>query len=70
MKLMGNLWCHILDLKVSIAALLFGLVSISNLGDTTKVIAGLVVIGFTLRRWYIMENKFQNKNNSDDETSS
>ena len=46
---------HILDLKVSFIAGLFFLVSFADFEITMKVLAFILTIGYTARRWYLLE---------------
>jgi len=38
--------------------------SFTNVEVTLKIISLLLAIGYTLRRWYLMEKKQNNENNS------
>jgi hypothetical protein len=46
---------YLIDLKVSIAFFLFTAISFSKVDIAMKVITFILVTGFTIRRWYLME---------------
>lgn len=63
---MHNIFYHYLDIKLFLVGIVFGFISFSNLETTLKLIASLLMIGYTARRWYLLEQK-KNSKNSDDE---
>jgi len=58
-----NNFFHLLDLKLSIAGLVYLVVSISEFDISLKILGSILFIGFNIRRWYLME-KNNNKNGS------
>jgi hypothetical protein len=55
---------QVIDLKTSAMALMFAAVSFSNVESAMKVIAFIITVGYTARRWYILE---QNKNKANED---
>ncbi|MGH2666054.1 hypothetical protein [Flavobacterium sp.] len=65
---MHNLF-HLIDLKLSIFGALFLLINVSGMEISLKIIGSVLFIGYTARRWYLMERKvkeFKNKNEDDE----
>lgn len=58
---MNNIFTQLIDLKLSIAGVLFFAITVSNTEMALKIIASALMIGYTARRWYVFE---RNKNNS------
>ena len=46
---------YLIDLKVSTAFFLFTAISFSNADIAMKIITFILVSGFTIRRWYLLE---------------
>jgi hypothetical protein len=46
---------HLIDLKANIIFALFMAVSFSEVEITMKVIAFVLTVGYTSRRWYLLE---------------
>ena len=59
---------NLIDTKLAIFAFFFGVITLSHFELAVKIIGGLAFIGYTIRRWYIMEHN--NKNNKNDENFS
>lgn len=59
---MHNLF-HLLDLKMSFAGCLFLLVSFSGLETGLKIFGSVIFIGYTVRRWYLLEKNHKEGNN-------
>ncbi len=59
-----NNFYHLLDLKLSIAGVLFLAVSLSQFDVGLKILGTLIFIGYNIRRWYLMEKNI-NKNKYD-----
>lgn len=55
---------HLLDLKISIAGVLFIALNFSGLDIGLRIIGSIVFIGYNIRRWHIMEK--QNQKPKDD----
>jgi hypothetical protein len=51
---------YFLDLKPSLLTGTFYAISFADVDATMKIVAFLLASGYTLRRWYLLE---QNKNN-------
>lgn len=64
MKPMNN-FHYLLDVKLSIAGLLFLAISYADLELGLKIIGSILFIGFTIRRWYLLEKRYP-KNNDED----
>jgi hypothetical protein len=45
----------ILDLKLSIVAGTYFAITFSNVDYVMKILAFLITVGYTIRRWYLME---------------
>ena len=58
---MHNYFNNLIDLKVSMAGFLFALITFSNLELSIKIVGSILFVGYTARRWYIMEKKNKNK---------
>jgi len=54
MKTMNNLH-FFLDLKLTIAAVLFSVITFSGIELSIKIIGGILFIGYNARRWWLME---------------
>ena len=52
---------HIIDLKVSLAIGLYAFVSFSNVEIAMKIVAFFLTVGYTARRWYLLEKKNRNE---------
>jgi len=46
---------YMIDLKVSSLCGLFAVVSFSNIEIMMKVIVFILTVGYTIRRWYLLE---------------
>lgn len=46
---------HLIDLKVSLLSCLFLFLSFSNIEIIMKIIVFLLTVGYTVRRWYLLE---------------
>lgn len=53
---------------MAVAGIAFIAISLSDFGDVVKIIGGIILIGYYVRRWYLMEKNNTNKNSN--ETSS
>tara|TARA_R110000868_G_scaffold234980_1_gene488678 strand:+ start:844 stop:1038 length:195 start_codon:yes stop_codon:yes gene_type:complete len=63
---MHNFIHNLIDLKVSMAGLVFALITFSNLELSIKITGSIIFVGYTIRRWYLMEKKNKNKNKEDE----
>jgi hypothetical protein len=52
---MKNNMHYILDLKVSMLFATYAVVSFSNIEIMMKIIVFLLTVGYTIRRWYLLE---------------
>lgn len=57
---MNNIF-HYLDLKISALAILIASITTSQLDVSIKIIGGLIFIGYTIHRWYLMVKEHKNK---------
>ena len=62
---MNNMFHHFVDLKIAAAGALVMAVNLTGFDVSLKILGSLIFIGYTIRRWYIMENKFK-KDNQDE----
>lgn len=46
---------HLIDLKASFICGLFLMVSFTDMEIAMKIIAFILTVGYTLRRWYLLE---------------
>ena len=51
----SNMYHSLIDLKVSLFAGFFILFSFSNTEIVMKIIVFLLTVGYTIRRWYLLE---------------
>lgn len=58
---MDKMHQHIIDLKVSLAIGLYAFVSFSNVEIAMKIVAFFLTVGYTARRWYLLEKKNRNE---------
>lgn len=63
---MFNILSHYIDIKLFFAGLVFGFISFSNFEVTLKIIASVLMIGYTIDRW-IHFRKTKNQKKTDDE---
>ena len=54
---------HLIDLKMSLAGLAFLAISFSGFEISLKIIGSIFFIGYTVRRWYLMEKNHKNGKN-------
>lgn len=59
---MGNMH-HLIDLKMSLAGIVFLAISVSGVEISLKIIGSIFFIGYTVRRWYLMERNHKNGKN-------
>jgi hypothetical protein len=60
---MHNFLYHLIDLKVSIAGVIFAVINFSNIDISIKIIGSILFVGYTARRWYLLE---KDKNKKDE----
>lgn len=58
---MHNLYSQLIDMKLTIAAILFSVVTFSDFELSVKFFGGIIFIGYNIRRWFIMEKKHKNE---------
>ena len=66
MAKMNNIFTQLIDLKLSIAGFLFMAITFSDAEVVLKIIASILMIGYTARRWYLFEQQQQSKQKEDE----
>ncbi len=60
MAKMNNIF-HYFDLKISALAILIASITATETDVTIKIFGGLIFIGYTARRWWLMEKEHKSK---------
>lgn len=56
---------HLIDLKMSLAGIVFLAISFSGFELSLKIIGSIFFIGYTVRRWYLMEKNHKKGNHNE-----
>jgi hypothetical protein len=57
---MNNIF-HLLDLKITLLGLFVTIITATETDVTIKIIGGIIFVGYTARRWWLMEKEHKSK---------
>ncbi len=60
MQKMNNIFQY-LDLKISALAILIASITSSGIDVSIKILGGIIFVGYTARRWWLMEKEHKSK---------
>jgi len=60
MQKMNNIF-HFFDLKITFLGLFVGIITATGTDVAIKIIGGIVFVGYTARRWWLMEKEHKSK---------
>jgi hypothetical protein len=67
---MNHLFHHldnIFDFKMALSGAIFFLISVSDLAEWIKIIGGVILIAYYIRRWVLMEKNNKLKKTQDED---
>jgi len=57
---MNNIF-HFIDIKVTAFGLFIGVITATGIDVSIKIFGGLIFVGYTARKWWLMEKDYKNK---------